>query len=43
VQDLSKLTSLSKQAASKTLSDLQRLGLVRRRPATWTPAGGRPS
>lgn len=48
VQDLSKLTSLSKQAASKTLSDLQRLGLVekaagdldaRRRPAVLTPDG----
>jgi DNA-binding MarR family transcriptional regulator len=48
VQDLSKLTSLSKQAASKTLSDLQRLGLAekasgdldaRRRPAVLTEAG----
>ena len=48
VQDLSKLTSLSKQAASKTLSDLQRLNLVqkasgdldaRRRPAELTPEG----
>lgn len=48
VQDLSKLTSLSKQAASKTLGDLQRLGLVekaagdldaRRRPAVLTPDG----
>jgi DNA-binding MarR family transcriptional regulator len=47
-QDLSKLTSLSKQAASKTLSDLQRLGLAekasgdldaRRRPAVLTEAG----
>ncbi|WP_426009740.1 MarR family winged helix-turn-helix transcriptional regulator [Caulobacter sp. DWR2-3-1b2] len=48
VQDLSKLTSLSKQAASKTLTDLQRLGLVqkaagdldaRRRPTLLTPEG----
>ncbi|MDR6627415.1 MarR family transcriptional regulator [Caulobacter segnis] len=48
VQDLSKLTSLSKQAASRTLSDLQKAGLVergageldgRRRPATLTPEG----
>ena len=48
VQDLSKLTSLSKQAASKTLSDLQKLGLAekaagdldaRRRPAVLTEAG----
>ncbi|MDB5455238.1 MAG: transcriptional regulator, MarR family [Caulobacter sp.] len=48
VQDLSKLTSLSKQAASRTLSDLQRLGLAqkapgdldaRRRPAALTPEG----
>ncbi|WP_236627706.1 MarR family winged helix-turn-helix transcriptional regulator [Caulobacter sp. B11] len=48
VQDLSRLTSLSKQAASKTLSDLQRLGLAqkaageldaRRRPAVLTEAG----
>jgi DNA-binding MarR family transcriptional regulator len=48
VQDLSKLTSLSKQAASKTLSDLQRLGLAekaagdldaRRRPAVLTAQG----
>ncbi|MBO9706743.1 MAG: MarR family transcriptional regulator [Caulobacter sp.] len=48
VQDLSRLTSLSKQAASKTLSDLQRLNLAhkdagdldaRRRPATLTPEG----
>jgi DNA-binding transcriptional ArsR family regulator len=46
VQDLSKLTSLSKQAASRTLADLQKAGLVergsgdldgRRRPATLTP------
>jgi DNA-binding MarR family transcriptional regulator len=48
VQDLSKLTSLSKQAASRTLADLQKAGLVergsgdldgRRRPATLTPEG----
>jgi DNA-binding MarR family transcriptional regulator len=48
VQDLSKLTSLSKQAASKTLSDLQRLNLAqkaagdldaRRRPAELTAEG----
>lgn len=48
VQDLSKLTSLSKQAASRTLSDLQKAGLVergsgeldgRRRPATLTAEG----
>jgi DNA-binding MarR family transcriptional regulator len=48
VQDLSRLTSLSKQAASKTLADLQRLGLIqkaageldaRRRPAVLTEAG----
>ncbi len=48
VQDLSKLTSLSKQAASRTLADLQKAGLVergsgdldgRRRPATLTPDG----
>ena len=48
VQDLSKLTSLSKQAASKTLSDLQRLNLAhkvagdldaRRRPAALTVEG----
>jgi DNA-binding MarR family transcriptional regulator len=48
VQDLSKLTSLSKQAASRTLSDLQKAGLVergageldgRRRPATLTADG----
>ncbi|ADG09076.1 MarR family transcriptional regulator [Caulobacter segnis] len=48
VQDLSKLTSLSKQAASRTLSDLQKAGLVergageldgRRRPATLTTEG----
>ncbi|SFI70668.1 MarR family protein [Caulobacter sp. UNC279MFTsu5.1] len=48
VQDLSKLTSLSKQAASKTLADLQRLNLARkaagdldarRRPAELTPEG----
>jgi DNA-binding MarR family transcriptional regulator len=46
--DLSKLTSLSKQAASKTLADLQRLSLAqkasgdldaRRRPAELTPEG----
>lgn len=46
VQDLSKLTSLSKQAASRTLADLQKAGLVergsgdldgRRRPAVLTP------
>lgn len=48
VQDLSRLTSLSKQAASRTLADLQKAGLIergagdldaRRRPATLTPAG----
>ena len=48
VQDLSKLTSLSKQAASRTLSDLTRAGLVergagdldgRRKPAVLTPEG----
>lgn len=48
VQDLSKLTSLSKQAASRTLADLQKVGLVergageldgRRRPATLTAEG----
>jgi DNA-binding MarR family transcriptional regulator len=48
VQDLSKLTSLSKQAASRTLADLQKAGLIergsgdldgRRRPATLTPEG----
>ncbi|MFY8144533.1 MAG: MarR family winged helix-turn-helix transcriptional regulator [Caulobacter sp.] len=48
VQDLSKLTSLSKQAASRTLSDLEKAGLVervsgdldgRRRPATLTAEG----
>lgn len=48
VQDLSKLTSLSKQAASRTLADLQKAGLVergsgdldgRRRPATLTAEG----
>ena len=48
VQDLSRLTSLSKQAASKTLTDLQRLGLAqkaagdldaRRRPTALTPEG----
>jgi DNA-binding IclR family transcriptional regulator len=43
VQDLSKLTSLSKQAASKTLADLQRLNLVEKAAATWTAAGGPPS
>lgn len=48
VQDLSKLTSLSKQAASRTLADLEKAGLVervsgdldgRRRPATLTAEG----
>ena len=48
VQDLSRLTSLSKQAASKTLADLQRLGLAekaageldaRRRPCVLTGPG----
>jgi DNA-binding MarR family transcriptional regulator len=48
VQDLAKLTSLSKQAASKTLTDLQRLDLAeklagdldaRRRPTALTAAG----
>ncbi|ATC30953.1 MarR family transcriptional regulator [Caulobacter vibrioides] len=48
VQDLSKLTSLSKQAASRTLSDLEKAGLVervsgdldgRRRPAALTAEG----
>ena len=48
VQDLSKLTSLSKQAASRTLADLEKTGLVervsgdldgRRRPATLTAEG----
>lgn len=48
VQDLSKLTSLSKQAASRTLADLTRAGLVergagdldgRRKPAVLTPEG----
>lgn len=48
VQDLSKLTSLSKQAASRTLADLEKAGLVervsgdldgRRRPATLTVEG----
>ena len=48
VQDLSKLTSLSKQAASRTLSDLTKAGLVerasgdldgRRKPAVLTAEG----
>lgn len=48
VRDLSKLTGLSKQAASRTLADLVRLELAetdagdldgRRRPARLTPAG----
>lgn len=48
VQDLSKLTSLSKQAASRTLADLEKAGLVervsgdldgRRRPAALTAEG----
>ncbi|ENZ82102.1 MULTISPECIES: MarR family transcriptional regulator [Caulobacter] len=48
VQDLSRLTSLSKQAASRTLADLEKAGLVerlsgdldgRRRPASLTPEG----
>jgi DNA-binding MarR family transcriptional regulator len=48
VQDLSRLTSLSKQAASRTLADLEKAGLVervsgdldgRRRPASLTPRG----
>jgi DNA-binding MarR family transcriptional regulator len=48
VQDLSKLTSLSKQAASRTLTDLTRAGLVergsgdldgRRKPAVLTAEG----
>lgn len=48
VQDLSKLTSLSKQAASRTLADLEKAGLIervsgdldgRRRPATLTAEG----
>jgi DNA-binding MarR family transcriptional regulator len=48
VQDLARLTSLSKQAASRVLSDLEAKGLVekvpgdldaRRRVVTLTPAG----
>ncbi|WP_419254066.1 MarR family winged helix-turn-helix transcriptional regulator [Caulobacter sp. ErkDOM-YI] len=48
VQDLSKLTSLSKQAASRTLADLTKAGLVerasgdldgRRKPAVLTAEG----
>lgn len=48
VRDLSRLTGLSKQAASRTLADLVRLELAeteagdldaRRRPARLTPAG----
>lgn len=48
VRDLSRLTGLSKQGASRTLSDLTRLGLIetgsgdldgRRRPALLTEAG----
>lgn len=48
VQDLSKLTSLSKQAASRTLADLEKAGLAervsgdldgRRRPAALTAKG----
>jgi DNA-binding MarR family transcriptional regulator len=49
VRDLARLTSLSKQGASRTLGELERLGLVektsgdgdaRRRPAVLTAAGG---
>ncbi len=48
VQELSRLTGLSKQGASKVLGDLERHGLAareagehdaRRRPASLTPAG----
>ena len=48
VRELARLTALSKQAASRTLADLHRLGLAaksagdadaRRRPAVLTPEG----
>lgn len=48
VRELARLTSLSKQGASRTLGELERLGLVektpgdadaRRKPAQLTPAG----